>query len=458
MSDTTHKIVQDSHIIGERGVIKFHEYCNKHQPYICFREISRNDFGIDGEVELIEIREDGKKYMTGQLVKVQLKSSFGEGGYINKRQDGSFAFYPKQADINYWSNYSLDVVLVIYDDSDESLYAKKIEKMEFDISKNALKKKKGKTYSIDFNENFKLKIGENGFFENFKQHFSSRVHNNVSEKLFSNIVEVKLLSKKMFFYQSKFSSKKSLYEHFKNDNDAPYFILYGSEIITLHRIEQKFDSFANHVLQNKTPTKEILFSEILKNDIYRRYFTELLKEILRRYFHTKGILYNKDYNRFYFSKPREGENRTIETFSRKTLTKGKKSVVSFHEYGKDSFYKHFAFEIEFIFNQSDILLAISPKYLFTSDGRTVIPPKKVTKYTNFLTAREWNDQVLNQLNSIINFLKNIENGVSILNTEDINLSLSFFIPQIVDFGIPNDSYTVVEKKEKNEKKQTDLFI
>jgi hypothetical protein len=46
------KIVRNTHISGEAGVIKFAEFCNRHKPYIFFREVLKSDFGIDGEIEL----------------------------------------------------------------------------------------------------------------------------------------------------------------------------------------------------------------------------------------------------------------------------------------------------------------------------------------------------------------------------------------------------------------------
>ncbi|OJW74270.1 DUF4365 domain-containing protein [Spirosoma sp. 48-14] len=69
------KTVLSSHIIGERGVNAFADYCNRHQPYIIWREETKNDFGVDGEVELTEITIDGKTKPTSQILKVQVKST-----------------------------------------------------------------------------------------------------------------------------------------------------------------------------------------------------------------------------------------------------------------------------------------------------------------------------------------------------------------------------------------------
>ena len=54
------KIVSSQHITGEKGVVKFSSFCVNHSPYLIFREESKNDFGIDGEVELTSVNEDNK--------------------------------------------------------------------------------------------------------------------------------------------------------------------------------------------------------------------------------------------------------------------------------------------------------------------------------------------------------------------------------------------------------------
>ena len=54
------KIVRDSHRVGEAGVLLFHKYCNDHKPFIIFREVTKHDFGIDGELEITQKNEQAK--------------------------------------------------------------------------------------------------------------------------------------------------------------------------------------------------------------------------------------------------------------------------------------------------------------------------------------------------------------------------------------------------------------
>jgi hypothetical protein len=63
------------HIIGERGVVEFARYCNRHTPYIIFRETTKSDFGIDGEVELVVKNADGQLQPTS-TARQRILSSF----------------------------------------------------------------------------------------------------------------------------------------------------------------------------------------------------------------------------------------------------------------------------------------------------------------------------------------------------------------------------------------------
>lgn len=443
------KLVNDTHIIGERGVIRFHDYCNTHFPYICFREIIRNDFGIDGEVELVRINEEGKKEMTGELLKVQIKSSFGTG-YIKKRSNGTFSFNAKKVDLTYWSKYELDVLLIIYDDETLSLYAKKINKIDYLAAKK-------KSYPIDFTKENLLEKGKNDFVERFSSDFKSRVNFDTTEFITTNLLYIKQHPRKLFYYDSKFSTKKEIFESLQDPGEAPYFLLYGKKVITGCPLNKNYEKFCKTTINNPDSPAVVEIAEILKRQDLRRNLVELMNIIFKDFVGKKGIWYHKDYKRFYFIKPKDGNLRVIEKTSIKTGRESEKKVVTYHEYGKDNFFRHVAFEIDYIFNQGKLYMVLNPKYLFTLDGKQTLKPSKITTYTNFLTSQEWNDQVQDQLYVVINFLTNSENGIEILNTSDMKFMVSSFIHQTVKFGIssdiPADRSSV--KKMKDEKAATE---
>ena len=99
------KIIKNTHISGEAGVLKFADYCNRHMPYIIFREVVKNDFGVDGEIELTHIDADRKTEPLGEIMKVQIKTVGSDNSYIRNEKSNSFEFYPRKEDIEYWEKY-----------------------------------------------------------------------------------------------------------------------------------------------------------------------------------------------------------------------------------------------------------------------------------------------------------------------------------------------------------------
>jgi hypothetical protein len=116
--------------------------------------------------------------------------------------------------------------------------------------------------------------------------------------------------------------------------------------------------------------------------------------------------------------------------------KQREVVTNYNYYEKPSFFRHFAFEINYFFDDQALLLAITPKYLFTSDRKTVLGDrKKITQYTNFLTSKEFNQQVLNHIYFIVQYLSD-KGEFIIADYDNCKISLSSLIKINVSFGIP----------------------
>jgi hypothetical protein len=282
-----------------------------------------------------------------------------------------------------------------------------------------------------------LEKGKNDFIQKYSSDFKTRVSLETPETLTTNLLYIKHHPRKLYVYNSKYSTKKELFKKIENPNDAPYFVLYDKKIITGYSLTRNFKSFIDFAIEEDKP-EVINFELIQKSQTYRRNLIELLNLMFKDFVSKKGIWYNRDYRRYYFSKPKESNERLIEKKSIKTGKRSDKKVVTFHQYGKDQFYRHNAFEIDYVFEGDSLFMLVNPKYLFTTDGKMTLPPAKITKYTNYLTAREWNNQVLDQLYQVVNFITNAEHGIDVVNTEDLKFGLTSFIHQEVKFGIPSD--------------------
>ncbi len=73
-----------------------------------------HDFGIDAHVEITN--ED---YPTGQLIAIQIKSGM---SFFSEENTHSYVFRTEDKHIEYWSNHTLPVILVLYNPHEEALF------------------------------------------------------------------------------------------------------------------------------------------------------------------------------------------------------------------------------------------------------------------------------------------------------------------------------------------------
>lgn len=96
-----------------------------HEMGCLWRNISKDDVGIDGEIEVLTPRADGKGFQTtGGIIKVQAKSG---GSYVSRDSENSFAVSVKKEDLEYWNSCNFPVLFVIYHPKDDKLYCKEVK-------------------------------------------------------------------------------------------------------------------------------------------------------------------------------------------------------------------------------------------------------------------------------------------------------------------------------------------
>jgi hypothetical protein len=96
-----------------------------HEMKCIFREITKDDFGIDGEIEIVVPKPDGKGYeATGGIIKVQAKS-----GMKYVKGDSEIGFYSpvKKEDLESWYNANFPTMYIVYHPEENKLYWKEIQ-------------------------------------------------------------------------------------------------------------------------------------------------------------------------------------------------------------------------------------------------------------------------------------------------------------------------------------------
>jgi hypothetical protein len=95
-----------------------------HEMKCIWREINKDDIGIDGEIEVLTPKPDGKGYeVTGGIIKVQAKSG---ASFIKENKEDSFSVPSTIEDFKTWYNANFPTLFIIYHPNDDQLYFKEM--------------------------------------------------------------------------------------------------------------------------------------------------------------------------------------------------------------------------------------------------------------------------------------------------------------------------------------------
>ncbi len=84
---------------------------------LIFRLTPNSDVGIDGQIEYVNNAGEA----TGKIIAVQIKSG---DSYLNESnaETDNWTFYPKDKHKNYWQNYPIPVILLVYSPTSDNVY------------------------------------------------------------------------------------------------------------------------------------------------------------------------------------------------------------------------------------------------------------------------------------------------------------------------------------------------
>ncbi|MFF4698411.1 DUF4365 domain-containing protein [Streptomyces chattanoogensis] len=114
-------IIPPTHLVDRAGV-SWIAYLVTTQLGWLFREQETSDIGIDAQIEVVEegdIPSGRSRRGTGHLLAVQIKSGMSQ---FAAPADRGWWFYCDAAHVAYWRNYSLPVVLMLFDPESELVF------------------------------------------------------------------------------------------------------------------------------------------------------------------------------------------------------------------------------------------------------------------------------------------------------------------------------------------------
>ncbi|MBN1888794.1 MAG: DUF4365 domain-containing protein [Thermoflexales bacterium] len=408
-----------------------------HEMKCIFREISKDDFGIDGEIEIVVPKPDGQGFQTtGSFIKVQAKSGM---SYVKQDSDNEFSSPVKKDDLEFWYGVTYPVLYIVYHPGDDKLYWKEIHSYVKNTPNVWMP-----PFRIVFNkiaDEFtpacyealcSLAIGSS----------PSRLSFTQQERLFSNLLKIKRLPPVWSA-----PTREKRYDRVRGaiHGFVPPFTIFSGRLYSLSNLNE-----TDCVLRQHCDVSDIHPESVetwWDDDALRREYVFLLNQLLGIHVRRCKLRYNRQFARNYF--PREEPGR--QEFKRgwyniRTHRNAPERITAkFYRYGLDSFWRHTAADFSFRMISGSWFLQIIPKYFFTEDGITPWASDKVGSYTTRLKAKETNQHVLNHLLFWIDTLSHGKaNSVS---GDEINIQLDFKTVMVIEklplagianFSIPFD--------------------
>jgi hypothetical protein len=263
-----------------------------HQMGNIWREMTKDDFGLDGEIEVVTPKASGEGFETaGGIVKVQSKA--GER-YVGYDTESSFSTPVDQNDLDYWRKCTFPVLFIVYHPKDDKLYYKEV-----------------KAYIRDtpgvFAKPHHIK------FEKTKDEFTATskaevcVHAKVSppriafdqkERLLSNLLPVKKLPDTIYGATTRRKNRQSIRDEI--EGYVPPFCVVDGKVYSLSDLADDQCALTQYCV-GRVATKPV--SEWVEDEERVNNFVYLLNQLLGKHMGRCGVRYNPEFRRNYGSGP-----------------------------------------------------------------------------------------------------------------------------------------------------------
>lgn len=402
-----------------------------HEMKCIFRELTKDDYGLDGEIEVVVPKAGDQGYeTTGGIIKVQAKS--GES-YVKQDTGTEFVTPVEKIDLEGWHNAPYPVFFIVYHPRDDKLYYKEIKsyvKNTRDVFKPPLRVTFTKA-TDEFNVEKYDQILHAAAISPPRISFDQR------EKLYSNLLLVKRGPKTIFIAPTDYKD----YTHIRSEISGfapPFTVVEGTlyTLANLHDERSVLRGYCDAGCVDSMPA-----GKWAKVERYHNEYVFLLNQLLGVHLRRCGLVYSRDFKRNYFPRRNDADEVFREDWYnvRTARAAPQRIVAKYYRYGLARFWRHLAVNLSFRHIGASWFLQIVPKYFFTDDGEIPCDTDLVGPYTTKIKALERNNHVLNHVLFWTDVLS--------LRKPSIELSLFYRtilviekepMSAIANFAIPND--------------------
>jgi hypothetical protein len=400
-----------------------------------WREMTKDDYGLDGEIEVVTPKAGGGFETAGGIVKVQSKA--GES-YIRFDTESSFTTPIDADDLDYWQRCTFPVLFIVYHPADDKLYFKEV--------KAYIRATPGvfaKPHHIRFDKaTDEFTAGSQAAVRHHARVSPNRVAFDQRERLFTNLLPVTALPDTLYHATTRRRSRQAVRDGISGF--VPPFCIVDGRLFSLSDLAHERCNLKPFCVGKicSLPAKQWVEDDDRVND-----FTYLLNQLLGKHMGRCGIRYSPEFKRNYF--PRG--NATDTVFKRtwtsvRTGASDERAVAKHYEYGKDKFWRHLASETAFERFGGAWFLRVTPKYFYTVDGTKPCDPELVGPYSTRQKADEHNNHVLNHVLFWADALSLGQPCIEVRLDGNVVMRIGKTpLAGIAPFAIPDDPATYEEK-------------
>lgn len=382
------KKIEPSKLMEWAGLDRIQTIVHSQLKHI-FREISKDDLGIDGEIELLKEKENGGFETTGQFIKVQAKAG---ASYIGKEDKTTFEVKVSRADLEYWNSANLPVLFIIYNPKADKLFYVNV--------KNYIKKTPDvwkPPYRLEISkENNVFDASARNLLADIGRESEQKITRKQKERLYSNVLRATGLPK-VYELSNRITTTGMPIEK------APYvYEHHGKQYTILDNVDS-----GDHVICN--PLTE---EQLLHIPRYRALISYFVNLVLAKNLDRQGLDFYAPFKRYYFRQDKKQPlKKQRNWFNPLTKQSSRRTVYKKYTYGRKkpfSFWRHLGARIVPEFLRDQIFLRITPEFFFTVNGRMPLQSNLVGPMNTKVKALRNNK----------NFLGDILFWCSVLNVND----------------------------------------